>query len=59
MIGYLDTSAFVPLLIDEPSTKACMRFWDDADDVTLFDNRHGQQVVFGNQLGRFFAVGER
>lgn len=33
MIGYLDTSAFVPLLVAEPSSAACRRFWDDTDDV--------------------------
>ena len=33
MIGYLDTSAFVPLLIAEPASAACRRFWDDADAV--------------------------
>ncbi len=33
MIGYLDTSAFVPLLVAEPGSAACRRFWDDADDV--------------------------
>ncbi len=33
MIGYLDTSAFVPLLVVEPSTSLCRRFWDDADAV--------------------------
>ncbi|WP_433628325.1 type II toxin-antitoxin system VapC family toxin [Nocardia sp. CA-120079] len=33
MIGYLDTSAFVPLLVSEPSSAACRRFWDDADAV--------------------------
>jgi uncharacterized protein len=33
VIGYLDTSAFVPLLIAEPSSAACRRFWDDADEV--------------------------
>ncbi|AYF76505.1 PIN domain-containing protein [Nocardia yunnanensis] len=33
MIGYLDTSAFVPLLVEEPSSPACRRFWDDADAV--------------------------
>ena len=33
MIGYFDTSAFVPLLIAEPSSAACRRFWDDADVV--------------------------
>ncbi|MFD4439203.1 type II toxin-antitoxin system VapC family toxin [Nocardia sp. NPDC058519] len=33
MIGYLDTSAFLPLLVAEPSSAACKRFWDLADDV--------------------------
>ncbi len=33
MIGYLDTSAFIPLLVAEPSSAACQRFWDLADDV--------------------------
>lgn len=35
MIGYLDTSAFVPLLVAEPSSAACRRFWNDADDVVV------------------------
>lgn len=33
MIGYLDTSAMVPLLVTEPSSGACRRFWDDADII--------------------------
>ena len=33
MIGYLDTSALVPLLVAEPGTPACLRFWQDADGV--------------------------
>ncbi|MFC4942471.1 type II toxin-antitoxin system VapC family toxin [Pseudonocardia sp. GCM10023141] len=33
MIGYLDTSAFVPLLVAESGSAACRRFWDDADAV--------------------------
>lgn len=33
MIGYIDTSAFVPLLVAEPSSELCRRFWDDADAV--------------------------
>jgi predicted nucleic acid-binding protein len=33
LIVYLDTSALVPLVIDEPSSEACRRLWDDADDV--------------------------
>lgn len=31
MIGYLDTSVLVPLLVAEPTTEACQRFWDDVD----------------------------
>ena len=33
MIGYLDTSALVPMLIGEPTSEACLRFWNAADDV--------------------------
>jgi predicted nucleic acid-binding protein len=33
VIAYLDTSALVPLLIEEPSSSACRRLWDEADDV--------------------------
>jgi predicted nucleic acid-binding protein len=33
MIAYFDTSALVPLLVDEPSSSACRRLWEDADDV--------------------------
>lgn len=31
MIVYLDTSAIVPLLVEEATTAACLRLWDDAD----------------------------
>jgi predicted nucleic acid-binding protein len=33
LIAYFDTSALVPLLIDEPASSICERLWDDADDV--------------------------
>jgi predicted nucleic acid-binding protein len=33
LIAYLDTSALVPLLIEEPASTICARVWDDADDV--------------------------
>lgn len=33
MIGYLDTSVVVPLLVPEPTTVACQQFWETADDV--------------------------
>lgn len=31
MIAFLDTSAIVPLLIDEPGTSVCLRVWEAAD----------------------------
>ena len=34
MIGYLDTSALVPLLIGEATSPACREFWNTADAVT-------------------------
>lgn len=34
MIGHLHTSALVPLLVAEPSSASCRRFWNDADLVT-------------------------
>ncbi len=33
MIGYLDTSAFVPLLVEGSGSGACRRFWNDSDEV--------------------------
>jgi len=33
VIGYADTSAVVPLLVSEPSSALCRRFWDDADVI--------------------------
>lgn len=35
MILYVDTSALVPLLIDEPTSAACGEMWDGADSVTV------------------------
>lgn len=34
MILYIDTSALVPLLVDEPTSDDCGELWDSADDVT-------------------------
>ena len=31
MIAYFDTSAILPLIIDEPSSSICVRLWNDAD----------------------------
>ena len=30
MIGYFDTSAIIPLIVDEPGSSICERFWNDA-----------------------------
>lgn len=33
MIAYFDTSAFVPLLIEEPGSESAGRLWDEADHL--------------------------
>lgn len=33
MIAYFDTSAFIPLVIEEPGSKTAGRLWDEADHV--------------------------
>jgi hypothetical protein len=33
LIGYLDSSALVPLALNEPSSDVCEFFWNSADDV--------------------------
>lgn len=34
MVVYLDTSTFVPMFIDEPTTPECRSIWEAADHVT-------------------------
>lgn len=33
MIVYFDTSAFIPLIIDEPNSESCERLWNEATRV--------------------------
>lgn len=33
MIAYFDTSAVVPLLVEEPTTDQCSRLWDEATRI--------------------------
>ena len=33
MIAYFDTSALIPLLVEEPTSRVVARFWDDATRV--------------------------
>jgi uncharacterized protein len=34
VIAYFDTSALIPLIIDEPSSGTCLRLWNDAERAT-------------------------
>ncbi|MCP3935106.1 MAG: type II toxin-antitoxin system VapC family toxin [Actinomycetia bacterium] len=33
MIAYFDTSALIPLIVEEPSTPVCQRLWNEASRV--------------------------
>jgi uncharacterized protein with PIN domain len=33
LIVYLDTSAFVPMLVEEPASEACLEIWGLADSI--------------------------
>jgi predicted nucleic acid-binding protein len=35
VIVYLDTSAFVPLLVEESGSEVCRRLWEDAESVIV------------------------
>ncbi|WP_447925201.1 type II toxin-antitoxin system VapC family toxin [Georgenia muralis] len=55
MIGYLDTSAFVPLLVEEPTSTACRRFWDDADTLVstrLLHVETSAALALAQRIGR-------
>ena len=39
VLAYFDTSAVIPLVIDEPSSATCERLWDDATKVV--SEEHG------------------
>ena len=56
MIGYLDTSALVPMLIGEPTSAACREFWDTAHFVTstrLIQVEAAAALARARQNGRF------
>ena len=33
MIAYFDTSALIPLIVDEPASAVCVRLWNEAERV--------------------------
>ena len=42
MIAYFDTSALIPLLVEEPSTPSCQRLWNDASRVVATRLLHAE-----------------
>lgn len=55
MIVYFDTSAFVPLLIDEPTSQACGDLWDAADRLVTTRLTHVEaaaSLAMAERLGR-------
>lgn len=62
MIGYLDTSALVPILVEEPTSVACRRFWDDADVVVssrLLYVEAAAALAQATRMGRLTATKHR
>lgn len=60
MILYVDASALVPLLIDEPSSADCGELWDSADTVTTTRLAYVEAMAAlaqGLRLGRISAEG--
>lgn len=59
MILYLDTSAFVPLLIDEPTSATCGVLWDRADRVVTTRLTHVEAaaaLAMAERLGRITSA---
>ncbi len=62
MIVYIDTSALVPLLIDEPTSNACGELWDGADNVTCTRLAYIEAVAavaMAERMGRISATKAR
>lgn len=62
MIVYLDTSAFVPLLVEEPGSALCRRLWDEADAVVscrLLFVETAAALAQAHRLGRLTAENHR
>lgn len=55
MIAYFDTSAFVPLLIDEPTSSVCRQVWSSSSTVVgtvLLMVEASAAIAQVNRLGR-------
>lgn len=59
MIVYFDTSALVPLLVEEACSAACGELWDGADAITATRLAHieaGAALAMAARLGRISEV---
>jgi uncharacterized protein len=55
LIAYLDTSALVPLLIDEPASPMCLEVWESVDllvSTRLVEIEAAAALHQANRLGR-------
>jgi uncharacterized protein len=59
VIAYFDTSALVPLLVEEPSTPACRRLWDDADEVVSVRLGYAEAAAAAAQARRLARITRR
>lgn len=59
MILYLDTSAFVPLLVEEPTSASCGELWDAADRLVttrLTYVESANALAMADRIGRITTV---
>ncbi|MGH8906237.1 MAG: type II toxin-antitoxin system VapC family toxin [Egibacteraceae bacterium] len=55
MIAYFDTSALVPLVVEEPGSKVCARLWDEAARVVSVRGAYAEgraALAQAHRLGR-------
>lgn len=60
MIAYFDTSALIPLLVDEPGSERVSRLWDVADNVVAVRLIYAEAraaLAQATRLGRLSAAG--
>ena len=59
MIAYFDTSALIPLLVDEPGSERASRLWDVADNVVAMRLIYAEAraaLAQATRLGRLAAA---
>jgi len=59
VIAYFDTSALVPLLVEEPSSPACRRLWDEADEVLTVRIAYVEAAAALAAAARLGRLGDR